>query len=124
MKLILMERGLWGFIEGNEEAPEVTEEDKKVKELKEFKSRSEKAYSLIALSVCKTLQVHLMNTTNPKVAWETLQKQFEFVSITHVVRLNREFYAATMQEGADLIEHITHFKLSSAVKFKPNLRSQ
>ena len=38
----------------------------------------------------------------------TLQKQFEFVSVTQIVRINRKFYAASMKEGADLMQHLTH----------------
>lgn len=41
-------------------------------------------------------------------AWDTLRKQFEFVSITQIVRLNRKFYAATMKEDGDVMEHITY----------------
>ena len=108
IKLVLMERGLWGFIQGLEEAPTVTDEDKKEKEVTAFRLRSDKAYSLIALSIGKSLQVHITNTTEPKVAWDTLQNHFEFVSITKIVQLNRKFYAASMQEGSDLLEHLTH----------------
>ena len=54
-----------------------------------------------------SLQVHISSTTNPKTAWEILQKHFEFVSMTQVVRLNRKFYAASMEGGADLMQHIT-----------------
>ena len=50
-----------------------------------YRLRSVKAYSLIALSVDKSLQVHITSTTDPRIAWETLQKQFEFVSITKLI---------------------------------------
>jgi len=30
------------------------------------------------------------------------------VPVTQIVRLNRKFYAASMKEGDDLMEHITH----------------
>ena len=46
--------------------------------------------------------------TDPLAAWKILQKQFEFVSVTQIVRLNRKFYAARMKEGADLMQHLTH----------------
>ena len=46
--------------------------------------------------------------TDPLAAWKILQKQFEFVSVTQIVRLNRKFYAASMKEGADLMQHLTH----------------
>ena len=104
MKLVLMERGLWGFVQGTESEPEPTA-SASVKN--SYRLRSDKAYSLIALSVKTGLQVHISSATNPKTAWEILQKHFESVSITQVVRLNRKFYAASMEEGADLMQHIT-----------------
>ena len=66
------------------------------------------SYSLIALNVDKSLQVHISSTTAPCAAWETLWKQFECVSIAQIVRLNRRFYASTMKEGTDLMEHLTY----------------
>ena len=100
-----MERGLWGFIVGTETAPAETAT---VQVRNAYRLRSDKAYSLIALSVDKSLQVHITSTTDPRIAWETLQKQFEFISITQIVRLNRKFYAATMKEGTDIIDHLTY----------------
>ena len=100
-----MERGLWGFVEGTETAPG-TSATASVQNA--CCLRSDKAYSLIALSVDKSLQVHISSTTDPRAAWETLQKQFECVSIAQIVRLNRRFYAATMKEGTDLIEHLIY----------------
>ena len=73
-----------------------------------FRLRSDKAYSLIALNVKKDLQGHISSTTDPLAAWKILQKQFEFVSVTKIVRLNRKFYTASMKEGADLMQHLTH----------------
>ena len=55
----------------------------------------------------KDLQVHISSVTDPLAAWKILQKQFEFVSVTQIVRLNRKFYAASMKEGADLMQHLT-----------------
>ena len=107
IKLVLMERGLWGFAQGNETAPVAEENDKKEKEIKEYKLKLDKAYSTIALSVCKRLQVHINETDDPKKAWDTLEKLFNFVSVPEIVRVNRSFYAATMSEGSDLNEHLT-----------------
>ena len=56
----------------------------------------------------KDLQVHISSVTDPLAAWKILQKRFEFVSVTQIVRLNRKFYAASMKEGADLMQHLTH----------------
>ena len=48
MKLVLMERGLWGFVQGTETKPGYTAE---AAAKNAFRLRSNKAYSLIALSV-------------------------------------------------------------------------
>ena len=43
-----MEHGLWGFTQGIENAPVVTEDDIKEKEMEAFLLRTDKAYSSIA----------------------------------------------------------------------------
>ena len=99
-----MEKDLFGFVGGTEIWPDVTAQEGV---RRKFKSRSERAYSLIALGVETALQIHISCTTDPKEAWEILQGQFSFVSVTQIVRLTRKFYAALMQEGDDMMEHIT-----------------
>ena len=106
VKLILIECGLWGFTQEDQETPPAADASATVKSA--FGLRSDKAYSLIALNVKKDLQGHISSTTDPLAAWKILQKQFEFVSVTKIVRLNRKFYTASMKEGADLMQHLTH----------------
>ena len=101
-----MECGLWGFTQEDQETPPAADASATVKSA--FGLRSDKAYSLIALNVKKDLQGHISSTTDPLAAWKILQKQFEFVSVTKIVRLNRKFYTASMKEGADLMQHLTH----------------
>ena len=105
IKLVLMECGLWGFVDGTETAPGFSAA---ATVQSAYCLRSDKAYSLIALSVHESLQVRISWTTDPREAWEILRKHFEFVSIAQNVRLNRRFYAATMKEGTDLMEHLTY----------------
>ena len=112
MKLVLMQRGLWGFTQEGQET--AREETATAAVRNAFRLQSDKAYSLIALNVEKHLQVHISSTTNPLKTWKNLQKQFEFVSINQIVRLNRKFYAANMENGADLMKHITY--MTSLVK--------
>ena len=101
-----MERGLWGFMqEGIEQPPDENAMDAAKRS---FQLRSDKAYSLICVNVEKHLQIHISGTTEPLKAWQNLQKQFEFVSVTQIVRLNQTFYAASVQEGADLMKHLTY----------------
>ena len=103
-----MEKGLWGYVDGSEEAPVATATDTKEKEIKEYRLKSDKAYSLIALSIHKSIQIHIVSVGTPKEAWDKLKSHFEFVSVTQTVRLNRSFYASTMDENTDLMVHITH----------------
>ena len=116
MKCLLMEKGLWGFVTGTAVKPEVKTENADVnadavgksrEKLDEYNLKSDKAYSLIALSVEKDLQIHVSTKSTAKEAWESLKSQFEFVSVTQLVRLNRRFYAAKLEEGGDLMKHIT-----------------
>ena len=65
MKLVLMEKGLSGFIDG-EEQPPIASSPLAVKSA--FNARSKKAYSQIALAVEKQLQVHITGTEDPKEA--------------------------------------------------------
>ena len=114
MRCCLMERGLWGFISGKLLKPEVKTEgdnvsaddvNKSKEKLSEYELKADKAYSLIALSVEKHLQIHVSSTNTAKEAWDSLQKHFQFVSVTQMVRLARRFYAANMEEGGDLMKH-------------------
>ena len=109
IKFVLMEHGLWRFVEGTETAPGVSVA---VTVQNASDLPSHKAYSLIALSVVKSLQVHISLTADPREAWEILRKQFECVWIAQIVQqLNRRFYATTMREGTDLTEHLTYMTL-------------
>ena len=83
IKLVLMERGLWGFTQPGQETPPEAGASISVKNA--FRLRSDKAYSLIALNVEKDLQVHISSVSEPLLAWEILQKQFKFVSVTQIV---------------------------------------
>ena len=116
MKCVLMERGLWGFVKGSIVKPEPltaaggaspADVAKSAEAVNQFELRSDKAFSLIALYVEKNLQVHVASKNTAKEAWESLQKHFEFVSVMQIVRVTRRFYAAKMEEGGDLMKHIT-----------------
>lgn len=110
-KLLLMERGLWGIASGTEKGPVIKEEDaakdENIKLKKAWQLRSDKAYSIIALNVEKGLQVHITDTTDAHVAWTTLKNHFEVVSVAQVVRVNRRFFAAQMEENGNLFDFIT-----------------
>ena len=55
--------------EGNDDNKVAASEEK----LNEYNLKADKAYSLIALSVEKHLQVHVSTQNNPKEAWDNLK---------------------------------------------------
>ena len=89
VKLVLMERGLWGFTQEGQETPPETDVSAAVGN--SFRLWSDKAYSLIASNIEKDMQIHISSVTDSFTGWQILQKQFEFVSVTQIVGLNRRF---------------------------------
>ena len=67
IKFVLTERGLWEFVEGTETAPGASVA---ATVQNAYRLHSDKASSLIALSVDKSLQFHISSTTDPREAWE------------------------------------------------------
>ena len=55
----------------------------------------------------KSLQIHIVSTTDPKKAWKLLEERFSFLSVTQIVRLTCTFYAGMMKDDDDLMEHLT-----------------
>ena len=74
---------------------------------RDLESKSNQAYSIIVLSIKKEIQTYITSISDPKEAWDTLEKQFSFVSITQLVRVYRKFYVSSMGEGGNVMEHIT-----------------
>ena len=107
IKLVLKEKGIFGFIDGSD-VPQDHDETAKVKAA--YKTRSEKAYLLIAINLEPAVQVHVVDTTDPREAREILRQQFSFVLLAQTVRLSRKFYTAKMQENDDLLEHLSNIR--------------
>ena len=118
MKCLLMEKGLWRYVDASNlivkpevlvAGPTVSADAvaKSVEKLNEYNLKADQAYSLIALYVEPQLQIHVSTKSTANEAWENLKKQFQFVSVTQIVRLTRRFYAAKMAEDGDLMKHIT-----------------
>ena len=81
MRCLLMERGLWGYVNGSVEKPEAKIEsvennvskqdaDKSKEKIDEYNLKADKAYSMIALSVEKDLQIIVQTSSSAKDAWE------------------------------------------------------
>ena len=118
MKCLLMSKGLWRYVDESSliVKPEVLIASDTVsadavaksrEKVNEYNLKADQAYSLIALNVAPELQIHVSTQATASEAWENLTNQFQFVSVTQIVRLTRRFYAAKMGEKDDLMKHIT-----------------
>ena len=125
MRCLLMEKQLWGYVRSTDP---ITKPELKVlgtdnataadvatsKELlNDYMMKADRAYSLIALSIESSLQIHVSSVSTPREAWDSLREHFEFISVTQIVRLYRRFYGARMEENGDVMKHITEMTAMS-----------
>ena len=70
---LLLAKGLWGYVDGSE----VLAEDANNHTCAEFNTKSQKAFSTIALAV-STPQLYLITSLDkPKDAWDALRHHFD-----------------------------------------------
>ncbi|GBN81924.1 hypothetical protein AVEN_218414-1 [Araneus ventricosus] len=67
-----MERNCWRIVNGTETKPE----DENYKELRDFNSRKDKAYSTIYLNVSKAYRCVIDDIEDPVAAWKRLEEHF------------------------------------------------
>jgi hypothetical protein len=89
MKVLLIDRGCWEFITGETEA---VPDDAPASEKSSFKRRKARAYTTIYQGVERQFQSLIADTTDGKVAWDTLKKNFEPTSRARLAGLVDEFY--------------------------------
>ena len=75
-------------------------------ELATFKRSESRAWALIGLNINQDQQIHIVDTKKPTDAWNALKNTYSARSVAQMVRLSRRMYAATMDEGGDLIKHM------------------
>ena len=73
---------------------------------KAWQLRNDKAYSIIALNVEKSLQVYVNETTDAKQAWKILKDHFAITTAPHIVLLSQRFFAAVMARNEDVFKFI------------------
>ncbi|GBM43057.1 Retrovirus-related Pol polyprotein from transposon TNT 1-94, partial [Araneus ventricosus] len=87
MKVLLMERNCWRIVTGTETKPE----DENYKELRDFNSRKDKAYSTIYLNVSKAYRYVIDDIEDPVAAWKRLEKHFRPNYRARVIGLTDDF---------------------------------
>lgn len=95
---VLMDRNLWCIVNGEEKPPS----EDKVIEYKDFKLRSQKAYSTIYLNIDKEYRCLLSGIKDGKAAWDKLSMHFRPDSRARVVGLNDEFFSCKLLPDEDI----------------------
>ena len=109
MKMCLIGKDLWEIVTGTETLPAEASAEVRSK----FKKRENLALATVCLSVATNLQIYVRSATNAKEAWENLEKHFEVKSLSRKIFYRRKLYAARMEKGTQMIDHINYMKILS-----------
>ena len=79
-------------------------------EERKFKKHENQALACVCLSVKANLQIYVRSAQNAKEAWDNLEKHFEEKSLSRKIFYRRKLYAARMERGTKMIDHINYMK--------------
>ncbi|GBO30723.1 hypothetical protein AVEN_102160-1 [Araneus ventricosus] len=86
----------WGIVQGTETSPA---EGATAKEVKDYRLRKSRAYSIIYLNTEKTNRPLISDTEDARQAWEKLKQHFRPESRARAVSLTVAFFSCRIQEG-------------------------
>eukprot|EP00794_Sanderia_malayensis_P002050 gene2050-biopygen1853 len=109
MKLHLMAKNLWEIVTGDETLSEDATAAEKIR----FKRRENLALATVCLSVVTGLQIYVRSAATAKEAWESLQQHFEKKSLSQKIFYRRKLYAAQMDKGGSMLDHVNYIKTLS-----------
>ena len=106
MKHLLLAKGLWKYVDGSAVLADNATAEQRVK----HQSESQKAFSVIAMSV-STSQLYLITSCEePKEAWNALKKHFERETLANKLFLKKQYFRKEMREGNSLDMHLKEMK--------------
>ncbi|GBN90212.1 hypothetical protein AVEN_181287-1 [Araneus ventricosus] len=73
VRVILLEKDCWDIVQGTETSPA---EGATAKEVRDYRLRKSRAYSIIYLNTEKTHQPLISDTEDARQAWEKLEQHF------------------------------------------------
>ena len=102
-KMALLKEGLWNCVSETETEPETSDTNALLK----YRQKRDRALAIIVLAVDPTL-LYLLgdDPSNPKIVWDTLQKQFQKKSWANKLSLKRHLFTTKLEEGGSVQEHI------------------
>ena len=107
MKHLLRAKDLYDIVEGTAEKPADSAEAA-VKTA--YQSKVNNAFSTIALSISTDLIYLISDTEDPATAWKKLKNHFERDTLANKLFLKKQYFRSTMQEGADISDHLKYMK--------------
>ena len=106
LKHLLLAKGLWKYVDRSA----VLGEGVTAEEQAKHRGESQKAFSLIAMSV-STSQLYLITSCEePKEAWDALKKHFERESLANKLFLKKQYFRKEMSEGNTIDMHLKEMK--------------
>lgn len=106
VKHLLLAKGLWKYADGSA----VLAEDATVEQQTKHQSESQKAFSVIAMSV-STSQLYLITSCErPEEAWNSLKKHFERETLANKLFLKKQYFRKEMSEGNCINMHLKEMK--------------
>ena len=121
-RMVMMERGLVEFIEGEPEMPQVDvtdaiiqaatsdverrqlSQDKRQQEndKRTFRLRKDKAHAVLFLSITQELKSLVKNCESAYQLWEKLRSTYEPISLARAAQLRRKFLNLSLKDGEDM----------------------
>src|SRR5277367_5022654 len=103
MKLLLINRELWGIVSGVTPIPEEAASEA---EKTRYELRQDKALSTIGLGVSTDLHHLIVDSKDAKEAWETLKTAFEPKSRVRILQLKRSLVNIRLQEAESMQDYL------------------
>ena len=100
-KMSLIKDGLWGIVDGSEEAPQENDGA-----YSKFIARKNRALAIIVLSIDPSLLYLLGDPTDPTAVWEKLSTQFQKKTWANKLALRRRLHSLQLKEGQSVQEHV------------------
>ncbi|GBO07692.1 hypothetical protein AVEN_225506-1 [Araneus ventricosus] len=94
-RVILLEKDCWGIVQGTETLPVEGATDK---EVRDYRLRKSRAYSLIYLNTAKAHRLLISDTEDASQAWEKLKQHFRPESRARAAAMTDGFFSCRIQD--------------------------
>lgn len=112
MQMILIDRGLWEYVDGSQPAPVLGVDANEAAQAKlvEWKKKDNCAMAQIALTVGNGELVHIKGAKSSREAWLKLCSVHQAKGLAAKVFLRRRFFNIKLREGDSMQTHINNVK--------------